>query len=203
VSATPTLSTTPAGPAPRPTDLGAGQRGAVLAIVCLSLALVVAGVAILNVALAAMTRALGASQTDQQWIIDGYTVALAALLLFAAALGDRFGRRRALVAGVALFVAANAFSASAKPAGVLIVWRVLAGVGAALIMPATLSTITSVFPPDKRAKAVGLWAGIASAGGMLGLLVAGAMLEQWSRNATSEPLGTGPSLPSMKTAFSV
>ena len=133
----------------------------------------------LNVALATMTRALGASQTDQQWIIDGYTVALAALLLFAGALGDRFGRRRALVAGLAVFVAANAFSAFANSAGVLIVWRVLAGVGAALIMPATLSTITSVFPPDKRAKAVGLWAGIAGAGGMLGLVVAGAMLEQW------------------------
>jgi EmrB/QacA subfamily drug resistance transporter len=133
----------------------------------------------LNVALATMTRALGASQTDQQWIIDGYTVALAALLLFAGALGDRFGRRRALVAGLALFVAANAFSAFSNSAGALILWRVLAGVGAALIMPATLSTITSVFPPDKRAKAVGLWAGIAGAGGMLGLLVAGAMLEQW------------------------
>jgi MFS family permease len=59
------------------------------------------------------------------------------------------------------------------------VWRVVAGVGAALIMPATLSTITSVFPPDRRAEAVGLWAGIAGPGGMLGLLVAGAMLEQW------------------------
>ena len=58
-------------------------------------------------------------------------------------------------------------------------WRVLAGVGAALIMPATLSTITSVFSPDKRAKAVGVWAGVAGAGGMLGLLVAGAMVEQW------------------------
>jgi EmrB/QacA subfamily drug resistance transporter len=169
----------PAGSAPGSTDLGAGRRGAVLAIVCLSLGLVVAGVAMLNVALATMTRALGASQTDQQWIVDGYTVALAALLLFAGALGDRFGRRRALVAGLALFVAANAFSAFANSAGALIVWRVLAGVGAALIMPATLSTITSVFPPDKRAKAVGLWAGIAGAGGMLGLLVAGAMLEQW------------------------
>jgi MFS family permease len=179
VSATLTLPTSPAGSAPGSADLGGGWRGSILAIVCLSLALVVAGVAMLNVAMATMTRALGASQTDQQWIIDSYTVALAALLLFAGALGDRFGRRRALVGGLALFVAANAFSAFANSAGALIVWRFLAGVGAALIMPATLSTITSVFPPDKRAKAVGLWAGIAGAGGMLGLLVAGAMLEQW------------------------
>ena len=177
--ATFTSSMSSAGSAPGSTGLGAGRRGAVLGVVCLALALVVAGVAMLNVALATLTRALGASQTDQQWIVDGYTVALAALLLFAGALGDRFGRRRALVGGLALFGAANAVSAFTNSAGALIVWRVLAGVGAALIMPATLSTITSVFPPERRAKAVGLWAGIAGAGGMLGLLVAGAMLEQW------------------------
>src|SRR5260370_13691890 len=179
MAATLTRPTSPAGTAPEATDLSSGRHGAVLAIVCLSLALVVAGVAMLNVALPTMTTALGASQTDQQWIVDGYTVALAALLLFAGALGDRFGRRRALVAGLALFGAANAFSAFTNSASTLIVWRVLAGVGAALIMPATLSTITSVLSPDKRAKAVGLWAGIAGAGGMLGLLLAGAMLEQW------------------------
>ena len=86
-------------------------------------------------------------------------------------------RRRvcaARVSGTMISVATSATAASA-----LIVWRVLAGVGAALIMPATLSTITSVFSPDKRAKAVGVWAGVAGAGGMLGLLVAGAMVEQW------------------------
>jgi hypothetical protein len=88
VAATLTLPRSPAGAAPGSADLGAGRWGAVLAIVCLSLALVVAGVAMLNVALATMTRALGASQTDQQWIIDGYTVALAALLLFAGAARD-------------------------------------------------------------------------------------------------------------------
>src|ERR1700682_3126798 len=106
-----------AGSAPGSTGLGAGRRGAVLGVVCLALALVVAGVAMLNVALATLTRALGASQTDQQWIVDGYTVALAALLLFVGALGDRFGRRRALLAGLALFVAANAVSAFTHSAG--------------------------------------------------------------------------------------
>jgi EmrB/QacA subfamily drug resistance transporter len=179
MAATLTSSMSPAGSARASTDPGAGRHRAILAAVCLSLALVVAGVAMLNVALPTMTRALGASQTDQQWIVDGYTVALAALLLFAGALGDRFGRRRALVVGLTLFAAANAVSAFTNSAGALIVWRVLAGVGAALIMPATLSTITSVFPPERRATAVGVWAGIAGAGGMIGLLVAGAMLEQW------------------------
>src|SRR3981081_4817082 len=117
MAATLTKPTSPAGAAHEATDLGPGRHGAVLAIVCLSLALVVAGGAMLKVALPTMTTALGASQTDQQWIIDGYTVALAALLLFAGALGDRFGRRRALVAGLALFVAANAFSALTNSAG--------------------------------------------------------------------------------------
>src|SRR5438876_5771657 len=140
-------------------------RGAILATVCLALVLVVVGVSMLNVALPTMSRALGASQADQQWLVDGYTVSLAALLLFAGALGDRFGRRRALVAGIALFGVANALSAVTHSTGPLIGMRILAGVGAALIMPATLSTITSVFPPDQRAKAVGVWAGVAGAGG--------------------------------------
>jgi EmrB/QacA subfamily drug resistance transporter len=156
-----------------------GGRSAILATICLALVLVVVGVSMLNVALPDMSRALGASQADQQWLVDGYTVSLAALLLFAGALGDRFGRRRALVAGIALFGVANALSAVTDSTGPLIGLRILAGVGAALIMPATLSTITSVFPPDQRAKAVGVWAGVAGAGGMIGLLGAGAMLELW------------------------
>jgi len=87
------------------------------------------------------------------WPITG--IALAALLLFAGALGDRFGRRRALLAGIAIFGLASLLSVFTDSAGTLIGWRVLAGVGAALIMPGTLSTITSVFPPEERAKAVG------------------------------------------------
>jgi EmrB/QacA subfamily drug resistance transporter len=156
-----------------------GRHGAILATICLALVLVVAGVSMLNVALPDMSRALGASQADQQWLVDGYTVSLAALLLFAGALGDRFGRRRALVAGISLFGVANGLSAVTHSTGPLIDLRILAGVGAALIMPATLSTITSVFPPDQRARAVGVWAGVAGAGGTMGLLGAGAMLEQW------------------------
>ncbi|MCU1468558.1 MAG: qacA 3 [Actinomycetia bacterium] len=177
--------TTTFTPASAPPDARAatpnGRRGhgAILATICLALVLVVAGVSMLNVALPDMSRALGASQADQQWLVDGYTVSLAALLLFAGALGDRFGRRRALVAGIALFGIANGLSAVAHSTGPLIGLRILAGVGAALIMPATLSTITSVFPPDRRAKAVGIWAGVAGAGGTIGLLGAGAMLEQW------------------------
>jgi EmrB/QacA subfamily drug resistance transporter len=162
-----------------PAPISPGRRTAVLATMLLALVLVVAGVSMMAVAVPSLTAALGASPSDVQWIVDGYTVALAALLLPAGAFGDRFGRRRALVAGIAIFGVASAASALSGSASALIGWRVLTGVGAALIMPGTLSTITSVFPPEGRAKAVGLWAGFAGAGGILGMLVGGALLEQW------------------------
>ena len=162
-----------------PAPISPRRRTAVLATMLLALVLVVAGVSMMAVAVPSLTAALGASPSDTQWIVDGYTVALAALLLPAGALGDRFGRRRALIAGIAIFGLASAASALSGSASALIGWRVLTGVGAALIMPGTLSTITSVFPPEGRAKAVGLWAGFAGAGGILGMLAGGALLEQW------------------------
>ena len=175
-----TLMRGPGAPsAPAPDSISSGRRTAVLITMLLALVLVVAGVSMMTVAVPTLTAALGASPTDQQWIVDGYTVALAALLLPAGAIGDRFGRRRALIAGITIFGLASAASVLSHSAGTLIVWRVLTGVGAALIMPGTLSTITSVFPPEGRAKAVGMWAGFAGAGGILGMLVGGAMLEQW------------------------
>lgn len=162
-----------------PEPISPRRRTAVLVTMLLALVLVVAGVSMMTVAVPSLTAALGASPSDVQWIVDGYTVALAALLLPAGAFGDRFGRRRALVLGIAIFGVASAASAMSGSASTLIAWRALTGVGAALIMPGTLSTITSVFPPEGRAKAVGVWAGFAGAGGILGMLVGGALLEQW------------------------
>ncbi len=162
-----------------PEPISSRRRTAVLVTMLLALVLVVAGVSMMTVAVPSLTAALGASPSDVQWIVDGYTVALAALLLPAGAFGDRFGRRRALVLGIAIFGVASAASAMSGSASTLIAWRALTGVGAALIMPGTLSTITSVFPPEGRAKAVGVWAGFAGAGGILGMLVGGALLEQW------------------------
>lgn len=172
-----TLTRAPQALEPEP--ISPGRRTAVLVTMLLALVLVVAGVSMMAVAVPSLTAALGASPSDVQWIVDGYTVALAALLLPAGAFGDRFGRRRALVVGIAIFGLASAASALSHSADTLIMWRVATGVGAALIMPGTLSTITSVFPPEGRAKAVGLWAGFAGAGGILGMLVGGALLEQW------------------------
>jgi EmrB/QacA subfamily drug resistance transporter len=146
---------------------------------CLALVMVVAGVAMLATSLPEVAADLGASQSSQQWIVDAYALTLAALLLPAGALGDRYGRRGALIAGVALFGGASALAAVATSPGQLIALRAVMGIGAALLMPGTLSTITSVFPEEERAKAVGIWAGFATAGGTLGILASGALLEEF------------------------
>jgi EmrB/QacA subfamily drug resistance transporter len=163
----------------KPDSISPTRSTAVLMTMLLALVLVVAGVSMMAVAVPSLTAALSASPSDVQWIVDGYTVALAALLLPAGAFGDRFGRRRALILGIAIFGVASAASALSHSADTLIAWRVATGIGAALIMPGTLATITSVFPPERRARAVGLWVGFAGAGGILGMLVGGALLEQW------------------------
>src|SRR5262245_22296991 len=144
---------------------------------CLALVMVVAGVSMLATALPDLAADLGASQSQQQWIVDAYALTLAALLLPAGALGDRYGRRGALIAGISLFGGAAALGAFATSPSQLIVFRAVMGIGAALLMPGTLSTITSVFPPEERARAVGIWAGFASAGGTIGILLSGALLE--------------------------
>ncbi|MFJ1733033.1 MFS transporter [Streptomyces sp. NPDC088254] len=156
------------------------RHGAVLAVTCLALAAVVSAMASLNVALPGIARETHASQTQLSWIIDAYSLVFAALLLLAATLGDRFGRRRALLSGLALFAAGSVAAAFSSEPGVLIALRALLGVAAAFVMPATLSTITSTFPREQRASAVSIWAAVAGASAILGLLASGAVLEAWS-----------------------
>lgn len=158
------------------------HRG-VLFSMCLALVLVVGTVSAINLALPDLAVDLGASNTDLTWIADSYTVALAALVLPLGALGDRVGRKRLLLIGSAVFGAASLGAALAGTTHTLILWRVLMGAGAAMIMPGTLSTITAAFPPEKRAKGVATWSGFASAGAVLGLLVSGSLLERWGWNS--------------------
>lgn len=160
-----------------PTDLTPGQRTGVLATMCLALIAVVASVSGLNVALNDLAVELGASTGEVLWIVNAYTLTLAALLLGIGELGDRFGRRRILMSGLAVFAVASGAAAFADSATVMIAFRALAGLGAAMIMPATLSIITSVFPADERGRAVGIWAGFAGAGGILGLFVSAAVID--------------------------
>ena len=119
--------------------------------------LVVANVSSLNVALPQLSRALDASQTDVQWMIDIYAVFLAALLLPAGALGDRFGRRGMLLFGIVVLAGANAATLAVDTATPVIVLRAVSGVGAAFIFPATLSTITATLPDEQRGRGVAMW----------------------------------------------
>lgn len=149
----------------------------ILVSMCLSLAAVVSAVSSLNVALPGVARATGATTTQLQWIVDAYALVFAGLLMPAGALGDRLGRRRVLIAGLLVFGGAALVATQVSDANGLIAVRTVMGVGAALIMPTTLSVITATFPADARDKAVGAWAGVAGGSAMLGVLVSGLLLE--------------------------
>lgn len=156
------------------------QRNLVLAAMCLALATVVSAVSSLNVALPDIARQLHATLTQLQWVVDAYAVVFSGLLLLAGALGDRLGRRPMLLGGLVVFSAAAAVGLAAHSANALIATRAVMGVGAAGIMPATLSIITNVFPAEERERAVSIWAGVAAGSALLGLLASGALLEGFS-----------------------
>lgn len=155
-------------PAPQPL-LSAGSRRWLLVVCSLGVLLVISSVVSLNAALGAMAVDTGATQSQLTWIVDGYTLVMACLLLPAGALGDRYGRRGALLVGMAIFADASLAPVliSSSPVG-LIVARMIAGVGAAAILPATLSLLTTAFPEDERNKAVGIWAGVCASSALVG-----------------------------------
>jgi EmrB/QacA subfamily drug resistance transporter len=156
------------------------RHGAVTAVVCIALAAVMAAMSSLNVAIPSIAKSTHASQTQLAWIIDAYSLVFAALLLPAGALGDRFGRRRTLLAGLAIFAAGSGIAMTVSGASQLIALRTVIGLGAALVMPSTLSTITGTFPPAKRTRAVSIWAAVAGGAAILGVLGAGLLLEFFS-----------------------
>src|SRR3954452_17763344 len=153
------------------------ERRRILIVMCIALATVVSAVSSLNVALPDLARDTGASSTQLQWVVDAYALVCAGVLLFAGALGDRFGRRRVLLGGLGLFGAGALAATTVDDPNALIAIRAFMGLGAALIMPTNLSIITSVFPVGERDRAVGAWAGVAGGSALLGLLVSGALLE--------------------------
>jgi EmrB/QacA subfamily drug resistance transporter len=161
------------------------RRWVILPVLCLSLLVIGLDNTILNVALPTLARptaagGLGASGSELQWIVDAYVLVFAGLLLTAGSLGDRFGRYRALAAGLVVFGIGSVLSAFASSALMLIGTRALMGVGGAFIMPATLSIITNVFTdPHERARAIGVWAGVAAVGIGLGPVIGGLLLEHF------------------------
>ena len=158
------------------TDSAAGapdgyeKRWWVLGTMVLCLLMVIMGNTILNVAIPTLQRELDATQGELQWAIDAYILVFAGLLFSWGVLGDRIGRRKVLLAGLAIFSAGSVLAAFSDSPLQLIIWRAVMGVGGAAVQPATLAVITNVFPPGERARAIGLWAsasGLAIAGGPL------------------------------------
>jgi len=157
------------------------RRYAVLIVVSLALALISLDNTIVNVALPQMQEELAATTSELQWVVDAYSVMFAGTLLLAGALGDRFGRRRALMIGLVVFGAASAAGGMASSVEVLIACRAVMGIGGAFIMPATLSILAQAFTDrGERAKAIGIWAAVAGAAVGLGPIVGGALLERFS-----------------------
>ena len=159
------------------------RRWAGLAVLCLSLLIVVMANTALIVAAPSMLRELALTSADLQWIIDGYTVPYAALMLLCGALGDRYGRRAALLTGLVVFAAGAIVGSLADTATEVIVARIVMGIGAAVIMPATLSLLVAMFPAAERARAIAAWAATSGLAIALGPLLAGWLLEghSWAR----------------------
>ena len=160
------------------------RRWKTLAVLCASLIIVIVGNTVLNVALPTLqlpssSGGVGATNTDIQWIVDAYGLVFAGLLYTAAALGDRFGRKGALQAGLLIFGVGSMIGVFADTSGMLITGRAVMGVGAAFVMPSTLSILANVFPAHERAKAIAIWAGISGAGAAIGPVASGIILEHF------------------------
>ena len=162
---------------PASTPLSPHAR-ALLALLLLGQFLVVLDVSVVNVALPAMQDGLGLSSTGLQWVVNGYTIAFAGFLLLGGRLADVIGHRPAFLAGVAIFVAGSLIGGLAESSGVLLTGRIVQGLGAAVLSPATLTILLASFPEGaQRAKAMGWWMAVGAAGGATGGLVGGALTE--------------------------
>ncbi len=178
------MSTTPQpGSDTAPVDIDPAvfaRRWKILVVLCTSLMVVIVGNTALNVALPTLARELNASISAQQWMVDSYGLVFAGLLLTAGTIGDRYGRKGTLQTGLAVFLGGSLFAAFSHSASSIIIGRAVMGVGAAFVMPATLSILTNVFPPHERGKAIAVWAGISGGGAAIGPVASGFLLEHFS-----------------------
>ena len=152
------------------------RRWWALVVLCLSLLIVFVGNSSLNVALPTLSRELGATTSQLQWVVAIYSLVFAGLLFSTGAIGDRYGRKGALQFGLALFLVSCLFASLSNSMWQLIACRALMGAAAAFIMPSTLSIIVNIFPPEERTKAIAIWASVTGAAGALGPLASGWLL---------------------------
>ena len=158
----------------------AGRGRWVLAATILGSSLAFIDSTVVNVALPALQSALDATLADVQWVVESYALTLAALLLTGGSLGDLRGRRKVFAAGVSLFAAASVWCGLSRSIGELIAARALQGIGAALLVPGSLSLISASFPPAERGRAIGTWSGFTAITAALGPVLGGWLVEHLS-----------------------
>ncbi|WP_327634702.1 MFS transporter [Kribbella sp. NBC_00482] len=155
------------------------RRWLILIVLCLSTMVLVLDNGVLNVAIPVLTEDLGASAQEIQWIVASYILVFAGLLLTAGSLSDRYGRKKVMIAGLAIFGAASLLATYAGTPEMLIAGRVLMGVGGAVVMPSTLSVLITVFDDDERRKAMSIWSSVLMVGLIGGPVLGGAMIAKF------------------------
>ncbi|MCP5025018.1 MAG: MFS transporter [Actinomycetia bacterium] len=155
------------------------RRWLILAVMSLGTLIVFLDLTVVNTALPAISLDLGATTSQLQWVVDSYVLALAGLLMLAGSIGDRYGRKRWMTYGLVFFAAGSAVGGLATSIESLIAGRVLQGIGAAFVLPATLSIVTNTFGREERGKAIAIWTAVGGMGIGLGPAIGGYLVERW------------------------
>ncbi|MBG7605342.1 MAG: MFS transporter [Actinobacteria bacterium] len=180
MSSSESTSVAPAAPPPTERD---PKRWLILAVMSLGTLIVFLDLTVVNTALPAISRDLGASTSDLQWVVDSYVLVLAGMLMLAGSIGDRYGRKRWMTGGLLFFALGSVVAATAGSVEAIIAGRAIQGFGAAFVLPATLSIVTNTFDRDERGKAIAIWTAVGGIGIGLGPAIGGYLIDRWDWSA--------------------